>query len=312
MDLHYFKSENGNFGDDLNLWFWDEVLPEWREIMPDRLLVGVGSLLNDGLPPGTPKTVIGSGVAYGRLPDTSNPNEWDFRAVRGPRSAAALNLPPEMGIVDPAVLIADMPRFADVPRRPRPIFIPHHLTCERHDWVAVCAAAGVDYVTPEDDADTVIAAIAGAPLVVTESMHGAILADAFRVPWTAVRINHRFNMFKWQDWAESLEVDLEVLPLFPELERIARMVPRPRKTAPAETAVAGFGKRPDPMRLDKRARLRVAIERPLAVRNLRRAAQGTGQLSKDGVLDDRKARLRAVLADLRKLAPSAGGAKAGE
>jgi hypothetical protein len=27
MDLIYFKTTDGNFGDDQNQWFWDEALP---------------------------------------------------------------------------------------------------------------------------------------------------------------------------------------------------------------------------------------------------------------------------------------------
>ena len=316
MELYYFKDEAGNFGDDLNTWFWDAVLPGWRDMAPDRILVGVGSLINDKAPAAGRKVVLGSGVAYGDLPDLSVPGAWDFQAVRGPLSAQALHLPRERGIVDPAVLIADMADFRDVPRRARPILIPHHRTLGRHDWDAICTAAGIDHVSPQGDSRAVIRAIAGAPLVIAESMHAAILADAFRVPWTAVRIGHQFNDFKWQDWADSLGIDLRVHALFPELDRIARLVPRrPRRAAgPGASPGAGLGADPGaspsprtdgrgaahhrPLPTDWRLRARIRIESHLAIRNLRRLAAGPTQMSAPDMLEDRKARLRAVLAAL--------------
>ena len=53
--------------------------------------------------------------------------------------------------------------------------------------------------------------------VVSEAMHGAILADAFRIPWTAIRLHSdryegRTAGFKWRDWAFSLELPVSVVP----------------------------------------------------------------------------------------------------
>ena len=31
MKLHYFISKRGNFGDDLNSWIWDNLIPGWQE-----------------------------------------------------------------------------------------------------------------------------------------------------------------------------------------------------------------------------------------------------------------------------------------
>ena len=53
---------------------------------------------------------------------------------------------------------------------------------------------------------SVIRAIAQSRLVIAESMHAAILADAFRVPWIAVSTSHSINSFKWQDWAATVNV----------------------------------------------------------------------------------------------------------
>ena len=30
LDLYYYHSSHGNFGDDLNTWIWDALLPGWQ------------------------------------------------------------------------------------------------------------------------------------------------------------------------------------------------------------------------------------------------------------------------------------------
>ena len=51
MKPYYWESQHGNFGDDLNLWLWDFLLPGFREAHADVLLVGVGTVLNSALLP---------------------------------------------------------------------------------------------------------------------------------------------------------------------------------------------------------------------------------------------------------------------
>jgi succinoglycan biosynthesis protein ExoV len=151
LELFYFKTPGGNFGDDLNLWLWDEILPGWREARPGTLLVGVGTLINGKLPRGVPKLILGSGFGYGDPPDAALKAECEFAAVRGPLSEQALGLPPGTGIVDPAVLVADMPAFRNIPRSGRPVFVPHHASIGRVDWKALCDRAGLDYLSPEGE-----------------------------------------------------------------------------------------------------------------------------------------------------------------
>lgn len=301
MELFHFRLASGNFGDDLNLWLWDEVFPSWREALPGHLLVGVGTLINNKLPRGVPKVVLGSGVGYGDLPDAALMAECRFVAVRGPRSAAALGLSSETGIVDPAVLIADLPAFRNTPKSGRPVFVPHHASVRRADWENLCRKAGVDYVSPEGDAREVIRKLAAAPLVIAESMHAVILADAFGTPWHAVSISHLFHAAKWQDWADSLAVPLRIRPMYPVMDWIAQMLPkRPVSegtTAPvaADTsAPASHGKaarRPLPLR----RRLRIALEKYQTVARLRVLSRDAGQLSDRRRLAEAKARYRVAL-----------------
>ena len=51
MKPYYWESQHGNFGDDLNLWLWDFLLPGFRDVHAETLLVGVGTVLNRVLLP---------------------------------------------------------------------------------------------------------------------------------------------------------------------------------------------------------------------------------------------------------------------
>jgi succinoglycan biosynthesis protein ExoV len=74
MRIVYYKEAVGNFGDDLNELIWPRVLPDDVRAAPDAVLVGIGSLLDqarfrDVETAGKRVFVLGSGAAYGRLPD---------------------------------------------------------------------------------------------------------------------------------------------------------------------------------------------------------------------------------------------------
>ena len=50
-------------------------------------------------------------------------------------------------------------------------------------------------------------------LVVTEAMHGAIVADAFRVKWIPVSWHNFIVDYKWRDWCGSLNMQYQPLTL---------------------------------------------------------------------------------------------------
>lgn len=313
MQAFYWESLNGNFGDDLNLWLWDFLLPGFREVHPEILLVGVGTVLNRVLlPEKTKKLVVGSGFGYGELPDMSDPSEWDIRAVRGPLTAEKIGAHASLGIIDPAVMVADMPEFRNLPKSGGAIFVPHWESAAAGIWPQVCKAAGLTYVDPRGEAKSVIRAIAQAELVVAESMHGAILADAFRVPWIAISTSRSINSFKWQDWATSLGVTYRPrhVPISTRAEAIAKGArfwgvdfkkdaadaedPRMREV---EDVAVMVRRDPHPSAMRSAAKQFLAVPSTFALRQARKAEP---QLSADAVLADRKARFREVLAGIRR------------
>ncbi len=321
MDLYYHRSALGNFGDDLNAWIWDELLPGWRDWRAEATLVGVGTLLSTDLQRRVRARrflVAGSGVGYGEgPPDVADRSRWDLRSVRGPRSAAALGLPRERGVIDPAMMIAEFPAFRGLARSATPVFVPHESTVARHPWADACAEAGLAYVSPRGAAGEVIASIAAAPLVLAESMHAAILADAFRVPWIPVRIGHKFLASKWLDWAESLSIPLGVIPpLFAFEDRlfaVPRAVALKRRARRREPVVAdgeGVGPAadasaprvapPPPNRPARVLRLQIGLEAARIAPALRTALTRRAYLSDTATLERQRARYRDVLEGVRR------------
>lgn len=313
MKPYYWESEHGNFGDDLNLWLWDFLLPGFREVHPDVLLVGVGTVLNKALlPEEGRKLVLGSGFGYGALPEMSDRTLWDIRCVRGPLTAEKVGVPGDLGIVDPAVLVADMPEFANLPKRHKRSFVPHWESAVAGLWPVICAMAGLNYIDPRGEAKDVIREIAQSELIVAESMHGAILADAFRVPWVAVATSNSINSFKWRDWATTVDVEHRPrrIPISTRAEAIIKgarfwgvdydkkadavAVMEPARIEEGGAVVTKAANRPG---------IRLAAKQVLAAPStlaLWQASRAEPQLSADARLGERKARLYGVLEDVRR------------
>ncbi|MBL0933562.1 MAG: polysaccharide pyruvyl transferase family protein [Rhizobiaceae bacterium] len=307
MTPFYWESAHGNFGDDLNLWLWDFLLPGFRDVADDVLLVGVGTVLNAALlPPVGRKLVIGSGFGYGEAPDMTGPS-WDVRALRGPLTAAKFGCDPDFGIVDPAVMVTDMPEFRDIAKTGGTVFVPHWESTIGGLWPQLCGLAGIGYVDPCGEAKHVIRQIAGADLVVAESMHAAILADAFRVPWVAVSTSASINSFKWNDWAKS--VGPTYAPRRIALSSRAEAITKGARfwgvdyagrthDAPDGNVLVKDRPKTEPSG-GMRALTKNLLGSPAAL-GLWRAARSTPQLSDGAVLQARKDRLRTVLDEVRR------------
>jgi succinoglycan biosynthesis protein ExoV len=207
LKLYYFKSADGvpNFGDDLNPWLWRRLLGDHLSHESDTIFSGIGTLLNDRFPRAKKTIVFGSGVGFGSgIPRVDD--SWTFYCVRGPRSAHALGLPAALAITDPALLIADLlPTETTAPRR-KYSYMPHYRNASDH-WVAVCRMLGFGYVDPRMPLESVLDGLRGSEVLITEAMHGAIVADALGIPWITVRTAGAGTLeFKWRDWCESLDI----------------------------------------------------------------------------------------------------------
>jgi len=263
MQLHFCDIDN--FGDQLNTLLWPRLfLNSIEEMGPaSALLLGIGTILRGQFPAKEMKFVLGSGAGYGPAPliDSS----WEWLWVRGPRTSAAIGIESKLSITDPAALIGRPKCTPDT--TPRPAFVPHHLSAEQFDWQPVCDLINITYIDPRRPPQDVLPMLARASCVVTEAMHGAILADAFRVPWIAIRSRRAINAFKWSDWWASMQVEAT----FNYLPPLYSHGPR-----------AGFS--------------RIVLQ-PLLIRRLQWIIRHSKRhLSRDSVLEDRRVRMLDALA----------------
>jgi succinoglycan biosynthesis protein ExoV len=288
MKLFYFAGRDGvtNFGDELNHAVWNHFLPGAFDEDDGTQFVGIGTLLNDRLP-GAPRTVVcGAGVGYYGPPQPDG--SWRIYCVRGPLSARALNLDASLAITDPAMLVARLPVVEGVPVTRRCAFLPHWESAP-DAWRDVCDASQVAFIDPRWPPAQVLDAVRGTALLLTEAMHGAIVADALRVPWVAVRTRPQIKAFKWEDWCQSVGVDYrphELPPMWPEasapFDQCSGRPERRRGTAGAIRRLRRWG------------RIKVVAH---ALRRLSRSARPS--LSGAGVLENRLRRLEDVLTAVR-------------
>ena len=210
MNLYYYRDPIGNFGDDLNPWIFGKLLPNFFDLekintSTDKIFVGIGTLLNKNIPKSPLKVVFGSGVGYGAAPNVHN-DKYDIYCVRGPLSAAALTIPKRMAITDGALIMMNLsyPMIKQI--KSKVSFMPHRRSAEAGDWKIICQLAGLNYIDPRYNVERCLNEIRSSRILITEAMHGAIVADIFRIPWIPIQSYSHILGFKWRDWCESISV----------------------------------------------------------------------------------------------------------
>lgn len=206
MKIYYYKSAHGNFGDDLNAWIWDALLPGFFDGNENVRVSGIGTIITSAMPPAEKWIVFSSGVGYGYPPANFGDSSWETLCVRGPLSAEILGLPKDKFITDGAALLNTLAEFKPLAEAERKgvIFVPHHHALITGQWEKVCQQAGIEFVNPQSDAKRVIQKIRHAKLVLADAMHAAIIADALRVPWVPLITSSQINTFKWLDWTQTI------------------------------------------------------------------------------------------------------------
>ena len=188
-----------NFGDALNDYLWPQLLHPNFASMPGTFY-GIGTVLSDRLPPAEHHTVFGAGVGYHGVPTVDD--KWRIYFVRGPHTAKYLG-----GcryITDPGILVQ---KFHS-PSTGSPVFpcsfMPRWDSTSQELFEG-CDKAGIHIIDPRWSVPQVIADIRDTELLLTEALHGAVVADALRVPWISI-YGSRGHEFKWQDWCASMSM----------------------------------------------------------------------------------------------------------
>jgi succinoglycan biosynthesis protein ExoV len=295
MILYRWQGKARNFGDELNTVLWPRLLPGFFDDDASVRFLGIGSVLDSRHDPHGLKLVAGSGYG-GYEPPAALDSSWRIYWVRGPRSARLLGLDPALGLGDPAALLP----LVGAPLRDTPLggesakigYMPHFESAMHGAWARVAAAAGIELIDPRNDPIAVVEAIRGCRLLLSEALHGAIVADALRVPWVAIRPLASIHRAKWQDWADTLDLKIAFQVLPPStLAELARASPLARWHAGRALLEGHAGKLKS-----------IAAERLMAraVAALQNAARAAPQLSDERDLQRGQTRMMERLATLRR------------
>ena len=253
------------------------------------LFLGIGSVLDARHPPDRRKVVAGAGFG-GYAAPASLDGTWEIYWVRGPRTAQQLGLPASFGLGDPASLLplvheaspsrlsgpgTDPPAGRPVGRPAGPIgFMPHFESLNRGAWEAAASAAGVMLIDPRAPPGPIVSQMASCRLLLSEALHGVVVADALRLPWVALAPVVPVHRAKWLDWADSLDLTIRFhpMPASTPRERLeAIFAPKGRGLRTCLSYACALAQRVD--------RRNACLDRAVAA--LRQAAAAAPQLSPD-------------------------------
>lgn len=223
MKLIYYKSDIGNFGDDLNNWLWVKLFGKsFFDDSKEVCFVGIGSILSEDsylmqeVNAFKVKHIFGSGV---RSINTNLKLDSSYKVAfyRGPFSALKMDGKASNYISDGAygIVFTDLyKKLLLENKKTHSIgFIPYFRSEGKVDWKKMCTSNGWNYISPtQNNIEDTLKQIAESKYIITEAMHGAILADAFRIPWKRVRYHAHINEteavseFKWNDWLSSVGI----------------------------------------------------------------------------------------------------------
>lgn len=219
MKLICYKDKKGNIGDDLNFWIWPKIFGS--DFFKDKknAFLGIGSILitdSDYIEKAEKhelKIVFGTGVrSIEQVFDFDS--TWDISFLRGPFSSYIVTGSLHNYITDSAYFISLLPEFNNYKKfkkKHKISFIPYYKSVGLVDWEKCCEKLGWNLILPTGgDVEDFLIQVAESENVIAEAMHGAIIADALRVPWKRLKFNaHLYegeivSEFKWKDWLYSI------------------------------------------------------------------------------------------------------------
>lgn len=223
MKLTYHEGKN--FGDALNpIIFYHFLGKEFFDEDTSVRFIGIGSILGLKKQQGR-KIVFSSGYAagddsaYGTAPVIDE--NYEIICVRGPETARILNINPEKAIADGAILLPVFYHPSAQEKKYKFSIMLHHKSLDFYSgWEEVCNSAGIHLIDPRKDVAQVVSEIKSSEVIFCEAMHGAIVADAYRIPWIAVNFYPHINFFKWRDWCASLSMKYSPLNCYEYLHDI--------------------------------------------------------------------------------------------
>lgn len=196
-----------NFGDDVNPTFFERLTGHRIRLAADRSrphLLGAGSILERA----TPESIV-CGSGFLEDPQGARPLPRRLVAVRGERSLAAFRSAGEVLLGDPLVLVDAFVK--PVPKAHRFGLVPHVTSVNR--WRSL-TTRGLALIDPADEPWRVIEAIASCDAILSQSLHGLIVADALGIPnaWITPSDAMVGGRFKFDDYFSTLDAPKEMVP----------------------------------------------------------------------------------------------------
>lgn len=207
MKLKYHNDWRGNFGDDLNIPFYESLVPEYKVKLPDYSLYGIGTLLNNVHGEINKACIVGAGYGYGESLEFDSKTTKIF-GVRGPVTAEKLCVSNDLVIGDPAIFYENCPAFRrGKSSSKRYVVAMHHLACELWDFDNVDSEKFKFLDPGVTTIEDYIEEIRTAEFVFAESLHGAIIAATYNVPFIPISIFTSLEEKKWLDFLLSIEMN---------------------------------------------------------------------------------------------------------
>jgi hypothetical protein len=195
----YWWDWEPNFGDELTAWILPRlgIAVRRRDIEASRL-VGIGSLL-EHLPRDYTGTVWGSGLIFDtpkRLPQAR------ILALRGHLTHANLGRPAVRALGDPGLLVAHGAPRAEASY---PVALVPHIRHRKYPLFTKLITRYPDdcrLVDVMDRPGEVVGAISQAAAVISSSLHGVVVADAFDIPaaWVMPQPELTGGRYKFHDY----------------------------------------------------------------------------------------------------------------
>jgi len=214
MKTYYWKAKP-NFGDLLStllLERFTKFKAEWSEPRPSDLIL-VGSIL-EHIPDDWNGVIAGAGLLH----ESSEKNftKAKIMALRGPLTDARVK-----GVKDESIVLADPGLLANelvpIPDKEYNLGIIPHWTDKTLEHRPEFIKYSPHIIRVTDHPLDVITQIAKCKKIISSSLHGIILADAFGIP-RRIEISpvvlekpkQEGGLFKWEDYSESIGMKLEI------------------------------------------------------------------------------------------------------
>lgn len=152
--------------------------------------------------------------------------------------------------------------------------------------------AGITLIDPRDPPLQLLDAIRRCTVLLSEALHGVIVADAFRVPWIAVRPLAAEHRPKWTDWSDTVRLKIRWQRLSASSAREWISASRIGSLHHARPLLERHGTRFDGIAADR------FVTRAAAA--LQQAASAAPQLSDAAALDRCQSRMMTAVTALRR------------